>query len=67
MLLNRRSLPPEREDAFTSVAIAACIDGQNLLKIETLKPISAALKSKFASTIASSLGLAVITEPQIAH
>ncbi len=36
MLLNRRSLPPEREDAFTSVAIAACIDGQNLLKIETL-------------------------------
>ncbi len=36
MLLNRRSLPPEREDAFTSVAIAACIDGQNLLKMKLL-------------------------------
>ncbi len=67
MLLSRSSLPQEREDAFTSVAIAACIDTQNTLRIETLEPISVALKCIIALTIASSVGLMVIIDHQITH
>ena len=67
MLLSRSQLPPERKDAFTSVAIAACIDTQNTLQIETLEPISAALKCIIALTIASSVGLVVIADHQLAH
>ena len=67
MLLSRSPLPPERQDAFTSVAIAVCSDTQNALQIETLKPISAALKCNIALTITSSVGLMVIADSQIAH
>ncbi|MDX1926576.1 MAG: hypothetical protein SFV81_08660 [Pirellulaceae bacterium] len=67
MLLSQSSLPPKREDAFTSVAIAACINTLYTLQIKTLKPSSAALKFNIANTIASSTGLMVIADPQIAH
>ena len=57
----------KRKDAFTSVAIAACIIGQIATENQSFNHIHAALKCFIANTIVSSIGLVVIAEPQIAH
>jgi hypothetical protein len=67
MLLSSNSLPPKKKDAFTSVAIAVCIIGQIAMENQSFDHIQAAPKCNIANTIASSTGLVVITDPQIAH
>jgi hypothetical protein len=64
---SKESPQRKRKDAFTSVAIAVCIIGQNTMKNHTFDNIQAALKCLIADTIASSTGLIVIADPQIAH
>lgn len=54
-------------DAFESVAIAVCIIGQIAIENQSFDLIHPALKCLSAITIASSTGLMVITDRQIAH
>ncbi len=63
MLHSSNTLPPEREDAFTSVAIAVCIIGQIAVENQSFDHVQAALKC----IIAISTGLTVIADLQIAH
>jgi hypothetical protein len=63
MLHSSNTLPPETKDAFTSVAIAACIIGQIAVENQSFDHVQAALKC----IIAISTGLTVISDPQIAH
>ena len=68
MLLSSNHSPQgKRKDAFTSVAIVVCRDGPIAMQNNTLDRIQAALKYILAITIASSVGLRVISDPQIAH
>ena len=67
MLHSSNTLPPETKDAFTSVAIAVCIIGQIAMENQSFDHIQAALKCIIANTIASSTGLVVISDLQIAH
>ena len=57
----------KRKDAFTSVAIAAYIIGQIATENQSFEHIQAALNCIIAITIASSTGLVVSTNHQIAH
>ena len=66
-MLSSKTLPPEKKDAFTSVAIAACIDAQIAMKTNALDRSHAFHNCINAITFASSTGLMVITELQIAH
>ena len=68
MLLSFNTSPQrKRKDAFTSVAIAVCLDGQNAMQNHALDNIQVALKCIIAISIASSTGLMVITDSQIAY
>ena len=68
MLLSSNHSPQgKRKDAFTSVAIAVCIIGQNEMENQSFDHFQTALKCIIATTIASSTGLMVITDPQLAH
>jgi hypothetical protein len=67
MLHSSNSLPPKKKDAFSSVAIAVCLDGQICAKNHSFDHIQAALECIIAITIASSTGLVVISDHQIAH
>ena len=66
-LSSNDSLQGKRKDAFTSVALAVCASGQIAVQNQSCDSIQAALKCLIAITIASSIGLMVITDPQIAH
>jgi hypothetical protein len=57
----------KRKDAFTSVAIAICIIGQIAVQNQAFDHIQAALMCLFADSLASSTGLMVIIDPQLAH
>ena len=57
----------KRKDAFTSVAIAVCLDRQNATQNHALASLQAAVECIIAITIASSIGLVVIIDPQLAH
>ena len=67
MLHSSNTLPPEREDAFTSVAIAVCIIGQIAMENQSFDHSQTALKCIIANTIATSTGHIVIADHQIAH
>ena len=66
-LSSNDSLQGKRKDAFTSVAFVVCASGQIAVQNQSFDSIQAALKCLNAITIASSIGLMVITDPQIAH
>ena len=57
----------KRTDAFTSVAIAVCIIGQFAMENQSFDRNPAALRCLIAISFASSTGLMVVTELQIAH
>ena len=61
------SLQGKKKDAFTSVAFAVCASGQIAVQNQSFDSIQAALKCIIATAIASSTGLVVVTDPQIAH
>ncbi len=68
MLLSSNDSPQGKsKDAFTSVAIAVWVDGQNAMQNYSFKHNQAALRCIIAITIASSTGLVVISDPQLAH
>jgi hypothetical protein len=67
MLLSSNSLPPKKKDAFSSVAIVVCRDGPIAMQNNAFGHIQAALKCIIAIAIASSVGLMVISDHQIAH
>ena len=68
MLLSSNAFPQgKRKDAFTSVAIAVCIIGQIAIENHSLDRIQAALERIIEITFASSTGLVVITDPQLAY
>ena len=50
-----------------SVAIAVCINGQNAMQNHSFEHNPAALKCIIALIIASSIGLLVISDHQLAH
>ena len=63
MLLSSNASPRNKKDAFTGVAIAVCISGQIAIQNPSCDYIQEALKC----FIASSIGLVVISDPQLAH
>jgi hypothetical protein len=68
MLLSSNHSPQgKRADAFASVAIAVCLDGQIAMQNQAFDHIQAALMCLFADSLASSTGLVVIVDHQIAH
>ena len=68
MLLSSNDSPQGKsKDAFTSVAIAVWVDGQNAMQNHSLEHNPAALKCIIAISISSSIGLMVISDHQIAH
>ena len=68
MLLSSNHSPQgKRKDAFTSVAIAVCIIGQNEMENQSFAHIQAALKRIIAITTASSTGLMVSSDDHLAN
>ncbi len=67
MLLSSLHLPATEKDTITSVAIAACTHTQIAVQNHSAKYIRATSDQISAMTIASSTGLVVISDPQIAH
>jgi hypothetical protein len=68
MLLSSNDSPQgKRKDAFTSVAIAVCIIGQNAMENQSFDHNQAAFKCIIANSIATSTGHMVITDHHLAH
>ena len=67
LLSSNDSLQGKSKDAFTGVGIAVCIIGQIAVQNQSFDYIHAALKCIIAIPIASSTGLVVISDPQLAH
>jgi hypothetical protein len=67
LLLSANAPTQKKKAAFTSVAFAVCINAQIAIQNYSSDSIQAQLKCIIAKSIASSTGLMVISDYQIAH
>jgi len=67
LLLSSNAFRRIKKDAFSSVAIAACINGQIATQNQLPERFQASLKRIIAITAASSIVLIDISDHQLAH